>query len=776
MKEFRNSCLASCAVLALTGVSAIAAASPAAAQTQQSQPQVVVSTPTPQPAPDAPAESIVVTARKVRESAVAVPLSISSLSGSQLQDKRITALNSLATYIPNFTFTNGSTGTVRSMRGGGSVGSSFSFEQSTGLFIDDVSYGRNEQGRIPIFDMDNVDVLRGPQAITFGNSTTAGAVSLTTKKPGHEFAADLSAQYEFNANETTLRGGVTVPLGDKVAIRASGYFDNLAKGWVHNLYPSRHQNGPADRIGAGRIIMVLEPTDRMTITLKYEHDSTRTWGSELGLYADPLNHPFLTVTGLGTTVNKGQPAPFNVDSDFLRMNQNSYFGQLRYDLGFATLTSTTSYWDFDWSQGANTSHTVTAGGFYNTRDHYREFSNETRLSGSLTDNLTFLAGTYASRGLQHAQSVQSFNQAGLGIANPLPPFARTTDLNMKVWTLSGFADVTWKVFGKFEIEPGVRYARIWRHGDQALYGADVITGVANPANDRYILAAGQGIPHDFRDLEAPEKHFMPQIVVSYRATQDLNFFVRAVRGIKAGGIDWTATGSNPATAIFKPEKAVDVETGFKARLFDRKADISVTAFHTDYTDVQTSVLTNGRFITSNAAASVSQGVETSLTVRPVRNLSLSLAAAYLDAHYTDFPNGTCSVARQLVTPAPCSQNLKGVRTPFSSAWTASGHIEYAIPVGRGTITPSVDGNFRSTYNPSTSADPLAQQPSLFLLDARIVYAPTGSKWQLSAYGKNLTNKEYPGFISAGGSSGIPFASTVALQRPREVGVQADMRF
>ncbi|WP_404713705.1 TonB-dependent receptor [Sphingomonas sp. MMS24-J13] len=773
MRRFGNVCLGSSATIALVTVAVFGTACPATAQVANSAPQSA--DPAPAPQTEAAVSDIVVTARKVREFAVAVPVSISSLSGAQLQDKRITALNSLAVYVPNFTFSNGSTGTFRSMRGGGSAGSSFSFEQSTGLFVDDASFGRNEQGRMPIFDMENVDVLRGPQAITFGNSTTAGAVALTTRKPGRDFTADLSAQYEFNAHETTLRGGVTVPLGDKVSVRASGYFDNLAKGWVHNLYPSRHPYGPANRDAAGRIIMVLEPTDNTTITLKYEHDSLRSWGTVLGLYEDPLHFPFLTVTGLGTTVNRGQPAPFNVDSDFMRMNQDIFYGQLRTDLGFATLTSTTSYWQFQWNQGANTSHTTAAGGFYETRDHFREFSNETRLSGDLTDNVSFLAGTYVSRGLQHAQSVQSFNQAGLGIANPLPPFARTTDLDMRVWTLSGFADLTWKL-GKFAIEPGFRYTRVWRHGEQQLYGADVISGDRNPALDQYILAAKQGIPHDFQGLEAPEKHAMPQIVVSYRASQNLNFFVRAVRGVKAGGLDWTATGSDPATAIFKPEKAVDVEAGFKARLADNKVDLAVTAFHTDYTDVQTSVLTNGRFITANAASSVSKGVETSLTVRPVLGMTVGASLSYLDAHYTKFPNGTCTVALALVSPAPCSQDLSGVRTPFASKWSATAHVDYAIPIGSGTVTPSVDGVFRSSYNPSSSSDPLAQQPSLFLLDARLVYAPAGARWQISAYGKNLLDKEYPGFISAGGSSGIPFASTVSLQRPREVGVQLDVKW
>ncbi|MDB5458515.1 MAG: TonB-dependent receptor [Caulobacteraceae bacterium] len=719
---------------------------------------------------------VVVTARKFRESAIAVPVSITSMSAAQVQSRNIVSLDTLSTFVPGFTFANGATGTFRTMRGGGSTGSSFSFDQSTGLFIDDVSYGRNEQGRLPIFDLDNIDVLRGPQPITFGNSTTAGAVTLTTRKPGDVYEADASALYEFENRETNLRAGVTIPVNDKVSIRVSGYYDSLQKGWIDNIFGGQSSYGPNNRDAAGRIILLAKPTDRLTVTLKYEYDQTESTGTDLVPYGNALNNPLTPVVGLGTTVNKGQGSPFNVPADYLHMSQNNYFGQIKYDLGFAQITSTTNYWDFQWNQGANSAQTAVPLSFFNTLDHYNELSNETRLSGNILENLSYLVGTYFNHGQQDAKTILSLNQAGLGVPNPAPPFARLTDLAMKVTTFSGFADFTWKITDKLQLEPGIRVAKVWRTGDQLLTGADVISGAPNPTFNPYVPTVAGGVVHNFAGLSAPETHVEPQVVLSYRADANLNFFARAARAVKAGGIDWSATSANPSQAIFRPETATDFEAGFKSRWLDRRLEFNLTAFHTDYANLQVSVLAAGRFITTNAGASVSQGFEAETSAKPFHALTVSGSLAYLDAHYTSFANGTCTVQQSLTLPSPCSRDLSGQTTPFASKWSATGRAEYAFELPHGVLTPSVEVNFRSAYNASSADDPLAQQPGLTLVNSRLEYVPEGAKWRIALYGKNLTNQLYTNFVAAGSSALIRGGSSATVERLRQVGLQVSAQF
>ena len=263
------------------------------------------------PAPSGPGQSaqedadqevglnqVVVSARKREERAIDVPISLVVADNATITRKNILKLEDLTPYIPNFRQTNGATGTFRSIRGGGSPGSNFSFEQSTGLFFDNISYGRNVHSYVPFFDVQRVEILRGPQVVTFGNSTTSGAVSVTTREPGDAFDANFDTSYEVEHEELIVRGGVDIPISSTFALRISGFAQNLDSGWVDHVRPTDTSQGPRYSNYAGRIVAMFRPNDDFTAKFKYEHDEIRTNGSSMQAVANPANDPNIVEANL----------------------------------------------------------------------------------------------------------------------------------------------------------------------------------------------------------------------------------------------------------------------------------------------------------------------------------------------------------------------------------------------------------------------------------------------------------------------------------------------
>ncbi len=214
----------------------------------------------------------------------------SRVSGDTLTHRNITQMVDLVTTLPNLTVSYGTIQPRTFIRGFGS-GDNLSFDQSVGKFVDNVSYGRDQDSRIPLFDLERVEVLRGPQVLLFGNSATAGALNITTRKPGDRFEADGSIGYEFNNNETNVQGGATLPVAEGVSLRVAGLLQHLDKGWIHNNVTGF--DSPRTRNYAGRAILRIEPSSDLQIQLKAEYDRLLDEGENIQVYKQSLAVPGL---------------------------------------------------------------------------------------------------------------------------------------------------------------------------------------------------------------------------------------------------------------------------------------------------------------------------------------------------------------------------------------------------------------------------------------------------------------------------------------------------
>jgi outer membrane receptor protein involved in Fe transport len=705
---------------------------------------------------------VIVSARKREERAIDVPISLVVTDGETLTKKNILRMEDLTPYIPNFRQTNGATGTFRSIRGGGSPGSNFSFEQSTGLFFDNISYGRNVHSYVPFFDAQRVEVLRGPQVVTFGNSTTSGAVSVTTREPGDEFGGNLATTYEAENREVLLHGGVDVPLSDAFALRFSGYYQNLDRGWVDHIRPTSTTYGPRYSNYAGRIVGVARPSDSFTLKLKYEHDEIRTSGSSMQAVANPANDPNIVEAILDDRTFANQPAPYNVGDDFIHMDHDTALLELRYELGTHNLVSTSGYTRYDYSQQLDADVGPNPVSETGPGDSYEQFSQELRFSGPILDNLDYMAGVFFQHERQHAQFL--FNNRLV--------FGRLAGLHTEADQWSVFASAAWKASSTVTLDVGARYSDIARTSDQYVIGTIPLTTTPLPTSPIS--------PHDLQNIKTPDNFFMPQVVLSYQPTRNLNTFAKIVKGNKAGGVDSQyaapAALANVASATFKAEEAKSYEVGFKSFLFEGSVSLDLAVFRTDYKDLQVNSfnLVTNSFEVRNAGTSVSQGVELDTSWTPRSGIRLNLSVGYLDAHYESFPQASCTPEQAAVVPAPCFNDLSGQPTPFNSKWTATAGAEYRFNAGTFHITPRVDVSTRSDYNPTTNNDPLLAQNGFTLLDARIDFAPADERYSVSLFGKNLTDKTYTEFVG-----GAPFLTGVRLgdtQRGRQVGVQASLTF
>ena len=704
----------------------------------------------------APGLDIVVTAQKQSQRAREVPISVAALSGEQLAQTNIARMTDLVAVVPNFTLSLAALQPITFVRGFGTTGS-FSFEQAVGKFVDNVSYGRDFDGRYPLYDLERVEVLKGPQVLLYGNSATAGALNITSRKPGNAFEADGSVGYEFTAQEVLAQGGVTLPISDGVSLRFAGIYQRLAKGWIHNTLTNEDE--PTFRNYGGRAILRITTVPGLELLFKAEIDRTRQLGTTSQAIAQGVlpNAQFTDAILDDNRAVDYRGAPF-FSRDQNAINFETYQGDINWSFGPGILTSTTAY------RKVRSGSTET-GAFQrplltlSSGQKYNQFSQELRYAGT-AGKLDFLVGGYFERNNAHIFVPTNLNLGAIG--SPLAPFARVTTYDQRVSSYSPFAQLTYHITPDFKISAGARYTVVRKTTDQALFGANFIPGISfdttreqveaasNPAITPLIRNVLGGTVHAFNGILTREEHFQPQVVAQYDFAPRNMVFVKYVRGAKAGGVDATYTGTaiaaSPSQAQFAPEEEESFEAGLKGLVLNGKLEYAVTAYDTTFTNLQTSAFVGTVLFVTNVGKARTRGIEFEVHARPIAGLSVDATANVQDAKYLSFPSAPCTVAQTPLPPAaaaPCSQNLSGAPTPFNSKFSGSFGVAYQLPLSRGySLSGGWNLVYRSRYNTSTNNDLLGDQKSIMTLDAHFDLKSDQGWWTLSVFGRNLTDEKY----------------------------------
>lgn len=748
------------------------------------------------PAADAPerleVEEIVVTAERRSQSLQTVPVAVSVVSGEALQRSNIATIEDLSSRLPAVKITSGALAASINIRGVGS-GSNPGFEQSVATFVDDIYRNRARSMRAALFDVERVEVLKGPQTTFFGANAVAGALNITTRKPGKEFDYNGVASYG-SYGEYTLEGGVSVPVSDTVRLRAAGRLSGQ-NGYVD----TPNGRGPRQRDELARVSARFEPTSNFQSDLRIDYGhSNITNAYPFELLNCPAPAPF-AVTGTACGRFIALRGTSDVD-DTLNWRSDAPYSFARYrfgeaawthslDLGFATLAATTGYYQHRYQQRINQivmPITGTVRGYDPypgvQDEHYRSFSQELRLQSDTAGPIEYMVGGYFSQDRLHFMQYSGFFFNAFG-ANPIlaatgttadTPLTARQNFRQTARTLSGFGSLTFKPVDGLRLNLGGRYTSVHKEARRALdtFGTSVNADPASfvllsPATNQ---AAAQVLVTDLFQYPRPERtdnKFMPSAGIQYDVTPTIMTYVSYTKGFKAGGYSFSARALD-----FDPETVNAYEIGIKSRLFERRLTLNVAAFQSDYKNLQETVLQplgagTVSAIVANAAATRARGIEGSATLRLLQELTINADLSYLDSRYRNYSNGACTIQQGLVPG--CIQSMSGKRRAFAPEFSGNIGLSAAIPAGsyRISVDPSV--YFSSAYFQSATADPLLRQSAYTKLDLRVALAPTAGRWELALIGKNLTDRITAGYrqpVSA--SNGSVFALP---DPPRTIAVQ-----
>jgi len=741
---------------------------------------------------------IVVTAQGREQRLQDVPISASVINGATLQRANLRNLEELTARLPAVKLTSGPASDLLNVRGVGS-GLNGGFEQSVATFVDGVYRGRSRSSRAALFDVERVEVLKGPQTTFFGNNAIAGALNIATRRAqiGGDLSYNASALYAPTDGEYAVEAGVSAPLGSNAGLRVAAKAFGM-DGYVENTYLD--EDGPRQRDFVARGSLAWEPMAEWRSDLRIDYGRFRDTNSfPAEIVGCPVESPpYPTARGLcqrylaaagedadGELDYRSSGGPSSFSLDFFEAAWTNAF-----DVGDHTLTAITSYYDHDAEALTSLAPFPFRGlgdepSLFSTYapESYHSLSQELRVQSPAGQPLEYVAGAYFSSAELDASQVTGYNHTPFGANAPgyttadTPISARYLH-HQRDRTLSIFASFTGNISDALRLNGGLRYSvvrkRAERDGQIGVSGAGPdLTFTTLPIEAQLLLQRSVGVRvGDFAINQRTDKQLMPSVSLQYDLTGDVMTYASYTRGFKAGGFSISQQGD-----IFGPETVDAYEVGLKGSLFDRRITFSVAGFLSDYADLQeatNTVTPSGatQTVVANVAQARSQGVEFSTTARVNDAISLSADVAYLDAHYSNYPGAPCTIL-QTLSASPCTQDLSGARRAYSPEFSGSVGASVTVPVGNLEIRADPSVYFSSRYFQQASADPLTEQEGFAKLDLRLGVGPFDRRWEVALIGKNLTDKATGSFRNNVPTT--PGTIYVLPDRPFSVALQVSIR-
>jgi iron complex outermembrane receptor protein len=708
--------------------------------------------PAQQTAAEAPAGDldIVVTARRREENLLDVPVAITAYSGDALERQGATDITDISDTTPNITVetSRGTNSTLTAfIRGVGQQDPVAGFEAGVGLYLDDVYLNRPQAAVLDIYDLERIEVLRGPQGTLYGRNTIGGAIKYVTKKLNPD-DAELSLKAnlgEYKQADLIATGSMPLTkdfrLGAAVArLSRGGFGDNLTNGL---------ENYNKD-VWAVRATAEAGDEDSVFFRLSgdYTHDKS-----------NPRNGHRL-IPGL----QSGAPVLADVYDTRAGLNTphqdvKSYgvAGRLEWKATDSLTFKNILAWrkdrsstpiDFDALPAAD----VDVPAIYQNRQWSEEFQ-----AVYESDKLQGVAGAYYLDA--RARNIFDVILNTTGVPLGLPGFTASTlgDVRTKTWAV--FGDFTYNFTDQFAVSLGGRYTEDKRN---AIVIRKNLIGGASPALGGNGTQFG-ALTSNFNG-EKTFKEFTPRASITFKPTEDHTLYASYSKGFKGGGFDprglstaapdTNGDGVRDAAEIFDyflfdPEKVDSYEVGYKASLFDNRLRFALAGFYADYKDVQVpgsvGAVVNGipTFVgvTTNAGKATFKGVELETQAVLARDfgvtgdrLNFSGTLGYIDAQYDKFVTNVPGQG-----PVDVADFRRIQNTP---KWTLSGTLDYGVPVGPGFLDASTTVSYRSKTFQFESPSPFLDQPGYALWDASLVWTSDDQRYTIGVHAKNILDKQY----------------------------------
>lgn len=742
-------------------------------------------------------EEVVVTARKRLESLQQVPISAIVVNGSEVADYGIATIQDLTAMLPAIKLAKGSTTNRQFIRGIGS-GDNPGFEQSVGTFVDDIYHGRARSSEASLFDIERVEVLKGPQTTYFGNNAIAGALNIITRNPGNSISGDARLSYAPKFDGYTAEAAIDLPASDALAFRVAGLVSG-GNGWIDDI--GAGDDAPHTRNDAARGTLLWKPTDSFTAKLKAQYVKEDQRGGLPIVRADcPPLPQFGAAAGFCATAIATQAQPYSDNftrntspGQFTRLESEDYVATLELDRQSFLLTSVTGYSTYDYSLGTDLDLTPLNLLSAAAPESYRQFSQELRMTSESSGALEYIAGLYYQQSTLNGRNTFSYNFLSSAIAGvpafqplvPYLPFAAQDQFREKNDTESAFGALTWKVLDRLRVTGALRYTIVDKDFLQTI---TVGTGRADyglvtplPSN---VAALGAALARaralatvGTLPLSRKDKHFSPSLSAQYDATDQLMLYARFDHGFKAGGFNGVDLSGNAAALPFAPESVDAYEVGVKTELLDHSATLNVDVFRSRYDDLQLAGIvpsSAGTYVNrvQNAGGAISRGIEIDATFRLTPRLRTTFSGTYLDSYYTRYANAT-PTALQTLQGLPV-QDLSGRETPFAPKFSGSWTVSYAMYLGS-SLTWRIESRLfaSSGFLLNFNNDPNVRQNAYAREDLTLALS-SKSGWELSLLGQNLTNEVIRTYGAALPASLGTYVFMTEL--PRNVSVQMKYSF
>ena len=702
---------------------------------------------------------IVVTAQRREQSLQRVPISITAVSAQELATRNITTTASLSQQTPNLYQTNASlSGGPVAIRGVSTFAINAGVDQAVAVYVDDIYQGTAVGSNATLFDVQRVEVLRGPQSTFFGRNSLAGAVSITTRRPDYVLRGSVEGSYG-NYNAWSAKGLINLPLKDDVAALSLGILRSKRDGYDRNVFLDERVNDDART--TVRAQLRLQPSSNIDILATYEylnaHD--RRAFDPYVLNQSPSGAPF-NVLSIGPVLGLNLfTVPFSADgrdrqlsSDTRARSQlRSHAASLRVDvdLDWANLLLISSYRThrLDDLFDADLTEAQLATGI--NPERYKAFTQEARLSSAGGGPLSWIVGaTYHHQQTRNGNGAETFPLApaifgAIFGAPDLPVGLSQVDGRITTDSYAAFARIDWEFADRLSLGLGGRYTheiKRLRTSQTAAPFNDVVFGFPNVpvARNRYAY-----------------DDFSPELKLSFQATPAKLVYASVSKGFKGGGFNddqltAAAVASGSYLLPFKREQLWNYELGFKGSFLDRRLSIDVAAFYGDWLDRQFQTFgASASGLTSNIVKSSGDarvlGVEADVRARPLAGIEVYVSGGYNQVKQTR------SVIAEISKGDVIRDNPQ-YNVAVGGTYTAKFEnlSQLQATVGYNVIGPNVI-TLGGASQPGDDPQLRIANRRHGLLNARLAYTLSGERITLSVYGDNLTNNRW---LSA------PFTSTL----------------
>ena len=779
-------------------------------------------------------EEIVTTAQKREQGINDVGITVNAFTGEQLKDFGFSSAEDIAILTPGLTVNEtAATGVpLYTIRGVGFQDYSTGASSTVGLYLDEVALPYTVMSRGLMFDIERVEVLKGPQGDLYGRNTTAGQINFVSKKPTADFQAGITVGYS-TFDLADLEGYISGPLGESIRGRVAVRTLQSSEGWQESLTRD-DELGELDTM-AIRAMLEIDLGDSATLMLsaRYVDDQSDNKANTVydGTINDlgPFSNPYTPLEDyfLPTGPNFGETPPWystgdNQAADWTNSYTSPITGNtfnlrpardnqltgvsaiLNWDFGGVTLTSITAYDQFDRVEANDWD-----GGFFNDSSNINTtdlsvFSQELRLTGQ-TDKLLWIAGVYFSSDeideyYHYFMSDSVFGLGsipwGVGLFAPTPIVELDTKYQQETDSAAVFGHVEWNFTDNLRLTLGARYTSEERKWSGCTFVADdeslsdflnaqfgstlgagdcgTIDDDPNSPNYIFALIGGPNVNDAFHvfDQTINTDRLMGKIGLDYSISDDILIYGTISNGFKSGGFNGANSNTTQQLEPYKEEVLTSYEIGTKMTLLEGSMQLNAAAFFYDYRDKQE----QDRAVTfvgnisglTNVPKSEILGAEADLQWLPTDNLNVRFGIAYLDTEVIEWEAVDPDAS---AWPVTVTMDVSGIELAMAPQLQYSGTVRYDWAVGSSF---AMDAALEVLFTDSTTggAQLTDATDSYTLTNARVGFGAADGRWRLLLWGRNITDEYYYPAAYTGGNG--PFIRSVGM--PRTWGLRLDYKF